>query len=253
MKKIVAIFTVLLLPLLASAYELEPEYADFAKELTETIQPTVANANNSNQEASRWDKIQKVKNILDAAKHQFQSSSWGASGGTSGAGSSATIFDLFDREHYYNVEEITSNLRAEGLDTFLKNDQDAMDTVADYTTDHYYYIFHNDFEALLALGVNPIEAALRTGHNSYVDSALKNGTITYKHYYLSSSSGYMSGSTTAVIADITIDVTTTQEEVNAIKEKLKKNEQAKEHSEEVRRTSYWKQVGEGFESFVNDK
>ena len=245
MKKIVALLAVVLLPLLASAYQLEPKYADMAKEFDEAIQLNVAKSNKTKEEASRTENIEKVKSILSNAKYTFESSTWGASGGTGGAAATMSI----GRHKYYKTEEIKSNLAKEHLDTFLQNDKAALSEVADYITDHRYYIFHNDFETLLAVGVSPIEAAIRTKNEEYIKTALEDGEITYQHCYMEAFQGNMHGGTIARSEYITIQVQTTQEEVNAIKEKLNK----KKSSAYSDSYGYMEEVGRGMESFVSNK
>lgn len=246
MKKVVTLLAVVLLPIVASAYQ--EDLTNLTDQIGDKVASAVAKVDAQNQANTRQDKIERIKDILSDAKYRFESSSWAASGGTGGAGSSS---NLLTRHHYYKVEEITQNLNAEGLDAFLKNDAEALSEVADYVTDHNYYIFHNDFETLLAIGVTPIEAAIRTKGDEYVKIDTEeteegaNVTITYQHCYLESFVGYMHGGTAAKSDSVTITVTATTEELNALKEEKKVSG--------YNNDEYWKEVGRGMESFINNK
>lgn len=181
MKKVVALLAVVLLPIFASAYQ--EELAEMTGKIGDTITQGVVKVDTENQENSRQGKIKQVKKILKDAKHRMTTSSWGVSGGT--AGGSASID--YTRRHYYDIDQIKENLKAAELDVFLKNDRAALEEVANYVTDHTYYIFTNDYAALLAIGLDYIDAAIRTKNDDYVQITTENveyvGDIISINYY----------------------------------------------------------------------
>lgn len=223
MKKAIILSGVLLLPILVSAYQLDEDLTNMANKISNQVAQAVTQAVDQNQADSRQDKIDRIKDIISDAKHSFDSSYWGASGGTSGGAAST---NLLSRQKYYKVSEITENLANENLDTFLKNDKAALNEVADYVTDHYYYTFHNDFQALRAIGVDYIDAAIRTKDDEFVQiSATKHDTygnlvsITYLNCYIESFVGTMSGGTSPVSEQVKAIVGNfTQEQVEALQE-----------------------------------
>ena len=219
MKKAVITVMILLFPFLISAFELNEEQKNMSEQIGNTVQATCNAQNARAVNSSRKEKIKRIKEILADAKRPFDSIiTWSSSG--------SVTPQVFVKNRYYDTDMISQKLADEKLKTFLENDKEALNNVAAYTTNHRFYVFHNDFEALLAIGVSPIEAALRTGHDDYVTDALQKGEITYTHcyreYYEESNLVMSMGGYRPKSKDITIKVNTTEEEVAAVKNALPK-------------------------------
>lgn len=202
MKTTTILFAIFCLPMLAHSYELEPMYADMAKNLNAVITADI-NAVYNNQQSD--DKLyKKVINILDS--HRATHHSYGVSDDNGTTSNFA----------FYLVDEIKAELQAEGLTEQLNNAPHTLNEIANHILGYGY---ENKFETLLAIGINPIEAGLRLEHGKghqygkYVEEALKKGQITYQHYTLKNS-------TTAIITEEVIYVTTTEEEVAEIMHNL---------------------------------
>jgi len=208
MKKIFILAGILLLPFFVSAYEFGPEYENMARDIEETVTSTAARATKDTAEDARKDKIKRVKDILfDAFK------SLNLMNG----------INTISAAKYYDTDDVSQKLSEEKLYTFLENDAEALDEVADYTTKHnILWNPYNDFETLLTLGVSPIEAAIRAEEPDYVESALNEGTITYIHYTTERYKDAFGGGIRAKTEKVSIPVTTTAEEINTVKEKLRK-------------------------------
>lgn len=208
MKKIFILAGILLLPFFVSAYEFGPEYENMARDIEETVTSTTIKAAKNQTQDTRKNKIKRVKDILFTA---FKSLNL------------MNGINTVSAAKYYDTDEVRQKLSDENLYTFLENDAEALDEVADYTTKHnILWNPYNDFETLLTLGVNPIEAAIRAGKPDYVESALNEGTITYIHCTTERYKDAFGGGIRAKTEDVSISVTTTVEEINTIKEKLKK-------------------------------
>ncbi len=118
----------------------------------------------------------------------------------------------------YNIEEIKYNLESENLDVFLKDDNNeiVLDSVAEYITDKNKNIYHDNYELLVTIGINPIEAAIRTEEDRYIEEALNYGKISYSHWKT-----YISfGIRIAKEYERNIKVKTNQKEIQEIKEKI---------------------------------
>lgn len=207
MKKLLIILATFLLPLLAAAYELETEYSHTAKELTPILTQHInANYNNQTYQSSDglYKKVLSILNKNKAVNHHF-----GISANDDGTTSNFAC---------YIVDNIKRELEEEGLTEQLTADVHTLNEVANHIVSTG---FDNKYETLLAIGVNPIEAGLRLGHNKghkygpYVDEALSKGQITYQHYDLQSSSK-------AIVTEQVLYITTTEEEIEAIQENLTK-------------------------------
>ena len=247
MKKLIILLTVMFLPLFAFAQT--PVYNfDTVKKFDRIIQ------------------------ILKNAKSPFMSYSWWVTGTASGT-------DGFTLQRYYDTDRIKQLFESEGLDTFLadENNRIILSAVADYVIDHRVYTFHNDYEALLTIGIDPLEAAVRTsGTSSYLNSALENDIIYYYHCYTNSYVSSMGGHVDALKERREIEAQTNEEEVAAIQNKLENEKPlVKEFKKEMNRlrkeerrlplkklkkqiaktmnTEYMKEVAKGIESFVNNK
>lgn len=211
MKKIIAILAVILLPLLASAYELEPQYKQMTQELNVVIDNQISA---STEETETADLYSTVVSILKRAV-----GSSGAYGGfgTGGAGGSSS-------ETAYKVDVIKSGIREQlkqhNIDIVqeLRNDEAARYKVAKYVTKESP--LQNNFEALWTLGMEPVEAAVWTNKEEYIESAVNNHEITYTHYepYTDSGWGYSRFGFTTEAKTIT-DIQVTEEEVQEFKDK----------------------------------
>ena len=193
MKRILTLAIILLLPLLVFAQT--PKYD------SETAQ-----------------KFYEVIDIVDNAIGTFDDSSWWYTGTAAGGDISTS------KKRYYDIEKIKSGLKAKGLDTFLKdqNNRIVLAAVANFITYHKRNDYYNDFETLLAVGIDPIEAAVRTSNqNYYLNNALKEGIINYRHCYTQVFIGPYGGHVSAITERITIEVETTEQEVEAIRLQLR--------------------------------
>lgn len=188
--------------MLAQAYELEPMYADMVKDLNYTIKANIyANYNTDNPDEKLYKKVIGILNNHSAANHTYSFSN---------NESTTSNFAC------YLVEDIKKELQDKGLPEQLQNSPYTLNEIANHIISYGY---ENKFETLLAIGINPIEAGLRLEHGKgrqygkYVNEALSEGKITYKHYALKNP-------TTAIITDQVIYVTTTEEEVEEIMHNL---------------------------------
>lgn len=202
--------------------------------LAVVVLPFLAFAQTYDQETAK--KFYRAIDILSDAKAPFESSSWGATG-TGGPGSSGLTL-----QRYYNTEKITKSLQNEGLDKFLsdKNNRIALAAVADYVTDHSSYLtWNNDYETLLTIGIDPVEAAIRMNDEDYVQGAL-NGSIAYLHCYTSDPHQDPFGGHMEAIREPKVkSVNTSREKIEAIRTQLKNEEplieQFKEKMEKLNR------------------
>ena len=158
-------------------------------------------------------KFYKIKGIIDNAKSPFEDNSWWYTGTAAGGDA------MFTSDRYYNTKRIKADLNAKGLDTFLQdeNNRIVLAAIANYITDHKKYTFHNDFETLLTIGIDPIEAAVRTSNdNYYLDNALSKGIINYPHCYTHVTIGPFGGHSAAITGRVEIEAKTTEQEVEDI-------------------------------------
>jgi len=208
MKKFIILTGILLLPFLATAYDFGPEYSAMAENTNKVLTNAITRLGDENEFNARRDTIRQIKTIIKSAQKNF-SGRWG---------------DNLVPSKYYDTSEIKQNLRAKLLDFFLSGDPEALAEVADYITQHSFLVNpHNDFETLLTVGVNPIEAAIRTDHDDYLKSALEEGVIIYQHYTTTIDKDALGGGfVVGHTEDVTLKVTTSKEEIAALKEKFKK-------------------------------
>jgi len=148
--------------------------------LTVIFLPLVAFAQTSGYDIDTVKKFDRVIEILKNAKSSFKEYNWWVTGTASGS-------DGLTLQRFYDTERIKNAFETEGLNTFLedKNNRIILSAVADYVTDHRVYEFHNDYETLLTIGINSVEAAVRTSEiGSYLFSAKDSGVVHYYHCYV---------------------------------------------------------------------
>lgn len=206
MKKIIILAGVLLLPFLASAYQLKEEYANMAQELNNNIQLTCE----QNQAETAATNVEKIKEIINNAIEN-----WDTSVHCPGE---SYPYSASSFKRYFNTQKIKDELKANNLDTVLKNDTQLLDEIAAYVVK--IWPDRNDFETLLTIGVSPIEAAIRVKNDDYIESAL-NGKIVYTHYYLKPANNPCTGFHAEKV-DRSINVNTSEEEINVLKTKVAK-------------------------------
>ncbi len=223
--------------------------------LTAVLLPFLASANAYAYDLNTAKKFNRVTEILKNAKEPFKDTTWWITG-------TATGSDGITLQRFYNTDKIKEKLANEGLDVFLKdeNNRIVLSAVADYVTDHQTYTFHNDFEALLAIGIAPVEAAVRTSdQNYYLYNALNRGVINYKHCYVEVAMTSVGGHISALSKQEEIEAPTTEEEVEAIRAQLEEEkplikqfkkdmEQLQKEEENKRR----KQFGQELKNKVKD-
>ena len=229
MKKALVLAGLFLLPLLAFAYELEPEYAEFAKELNGTIETTVqteANKTIANNTASLVKQVEKI--IRSSRKGTCYYGACGTGGG--GASGQSNV--------YYDATEIKNNIAAKGLKEALINNEEALTEVARYITDNSPHA--NDFEALLAVGVKPIEAAIRAEKQEYVEEALQESKISYAHYVPVTETFYGGGHVHYNVVTEVVLVNTDENEIKTIVTKIQQENNTNTGN------SFWDWISEGF-------
>lgn len=118
----------------------------------------------------------------------------------------------------YKIEEIKNDLESENLDAFLRdaNNEIVLSAVAWYVIYNSQTIYHDNFELFVTLGINYIEAAVRTEEERYIEEALNHRQISYSHWETYKSFGIMS----AKEYIRTKQVQTTRQEIESIKAKL---------------------------------
>ena len=170
MKKIIILTTLLLVPFLANARQAQPEYIIKAKELQKEFAPIIYSL--QEQAEQNGQKINKrllktCKQVIDNSKMDIKFKRINED----------NISDITVTELFYNVEYIKANLPKE-----IQEEQNAAALTAlieyiikDNTT-------QNDFEALLAIGIQPLEAAELTKDHCYIVLSQDGKTITYKHF-----------------------------------------------------------------------
>ena len=218
MKRTAALAGLLLLPLLAFAYELEPEYVEFAKELNGTLETTVqetADGYETDITNNKTDKtpLEQIKAILRNCKAEFMDSH-SCKGEVLPPYASPWIL------RYFNTNILAKQLEEQQLDSILKNDEELLNEIANYIVKTRPN--RNDFETLLTVGVNPIEAAIRTNKEDYITSALQKGYIVYDHYYIEHVYDEYCSRRIPLTSREIIPVRTSQEEINEIIAKLEK-------------------------------
>ena len=218
MKKIIILAGVLLLPFLASAYQLEEEYANMAQELSNNVQLTCE----QNQAETAATNVEKIKEIIDNAIENWDT--------TVHCPGESYPYSASSFKRYFNTQKIKDDLNTNKLDKVLENDTQLLDEIAAYVVK--IWPDRNDFETLLAIGVSPIEAAIRVKNDDYTESAL-NGEIVFTHYYLEPADSPCTGFHAEKV-DRSIKVNTSEEEIDAIKAKIdKENEGTKSLGEKI--------------------
>ena len=217
MKKILTSIGLLLLPFLISSYELDLEYEDLTKQLQSDL---VTNIQQQQFDLPDDYYAEKIENVVESSIGLFE--------------------DKIIFQRYYRTGHLKTYLQKYNLANLLKNNEQVQHQVARYIVNHYPH--NNDFEALLAIGVDPVEAAVRLNNEEYIKSALETGTITYPHCYvvttidMDASRSYSKGYTEPA----TIEVNTSKEQIEEIKLKIQKQEQIRKHSHPLRKL--WNKV-----------
>ena len=213
MRKILISAGLLLLPFLAFSYELDLEYTNFAKQLQYDLKETIQGQQLSDFPDDYY--VDKITAIIENSIRLFE--------------------DKIIFKRYYKTDIIKTSLQKQKLMDILKNNEQVSHQVARYIVNHNPHT--NDFEALLAIGVNPIEAAVRLNNEEYIQSALETGTITYPHpyivttIYMDESRVVSNGCTSPTI----IQVNTSQEEIEEIKSKIQRQEELRKKSRPLRK------------------
>ena len=219
MKKILILATIFLLPLLAFSYELDSEYANFAKKLKADLK---ADIQYQQQQYDFPDDyyVDKIQAIIESSIGLFE--------------------DKIVFQRYYRTGHLKTLLQKYNLANILKNNEQVLHEVARYIVNNYPH--NNDFEALLAIGIDPVEAAVRLNNEEYLDSALEKGVITYPHCYtvtsinMDNSSAVLNG----YIEPSTIKVNTSQEQIEDIKLKIQEQEIIRKKSRLLRK--FWDKI-----------
>lgn len=173
MKKIIILTTLLLVPFLANARQAQPEYIIKAKELQKEFAPIIyslqeqAEQNGQNGQKINKRLLKTCKQVIDNSKMDIKFKRINED----------NISDITVTELFYNVEYIKANLPKE-----IKEEQNAatLQALAEYIIKDNTEM--NDFEALLAIGINPLEAAELTKDHCYIVLSQDGKTITYKHF-----------------------------------------------------------------------
>lgn len=118
----------------------------------------------------------------------------------------------------YDIKTFKNNLESEELDAFLKdgNNGIVLSAVADYIADISSPVYHDNYEMLITLGIDPVEALVRTGNEDYADSVIEQKYISYSHWEI----GYSYGMAGAIESIENIPVQTNRQEIEEIKTKL---------------------------------
>ncbi len=219
MKKILTLLSLLLLPLLAFSYELDSEYTNFAKELKNDLKTDIK-YQQTNYDFPDDYYVDKIQAIIDSSIGLFE--------------------DKIIFQRYYKTGQLKTYLDKQNLTDVLKNNKQVLHQAARYIVRNYPH--NNDYEALLAIGVDPVEAAIRLNNEENIKSALEKGTITYPHCYtvtsinMDNSSAVLNG----YIEPSTIEVNTTQEQIEDIKLKIQLQETIRKKSRLLRK--FWDKI-----------
>lgn len=216
MKKVLILATILLLPILAFSFELNSEDVNFANELKVDLQEEVQY---QQQQIPPEYYIDKIKAIIDNSIRLFE--------------------DKIIFTRYYNVYLLKKNLQTENLKSILKDNKEVSYTIARYIVKNNPHT--NDYEALLAIGINPIEAAVMLDNEEYIQSALTKGTITFPYCYTTTTVEHNGDRILHGYTDsTTIEANATREQIAEIKSELLKQEQLYKHSRPIRK--FWNSV-----------
>lgn len=198
-------------------YELDSEYADFNKELEANIQKEI-----QYQQQQMLD-VFPSDYYIDAIKQAVEDS--------------IRVFEdkiIFKR--HYNIELLKKILREKNLEDALKNDEEVLHEIARHIVNHYPHT--NDFETLMAIGIDPVEAAVRMNSEEYIQSALEKGSITYSHCYTITCANDKNNSREIIkgyIDRIAIEAKTSPEQIEEIKAKLLQQEEKRKQSKPLRK------------------
>ena len=175
MKKAIILTAVLLTPLFAGAHQAEPEYIKKAKELKEIIAPVIYNLQEETQTQEETPKLSlnqrillwRCKDVIRNSKADIKFKRVNENG----------ISDIVVTDLFYDVDYINATLPQE-----IKDEENTA-VLNELTT----FILEdsptqNDFETLVAVGVDPLKAAELTKNHCYIVVNLEENTITYKHF-----------------------------------------------------------------------
>ena len=118
----------------------------------------------------------------------------------------------------YDIKTFRDTLESEHLDAFLtnKNNGIVLSAVADYISDISSVVYHDNYEMLITLGIDPVEALVRIGDEGNTDKVIEQKYISYSHWEIGSSYGMAE----AIESIENIPVQTNQQEIEEIKTKL---------------------------------
>ncbi len=170
MKKIIILTTLLLVPFLANARQAQPEYIIKAKELQKEFAPIIYSLQEqAEQEGQKINKrlLKTCKQVIDNSKMDIKFKRINED----------NISDITVTELFYNVEYIKANLPKE-----IQEEQNAatLQALAEYILKDNTEM--NDFETLLAIGIQPLEAAELTKDHCHIVINENTNTITYEHF-----------------------------------------------------------------------
>ena len=179
--------------------------------LTLFIFPVLAFTQTPSYDLQTAKKFYKAKDILKNAKANFVHTGWWYTG-TAANGDAK----FFSKEKYFNTEQIAKQFKSQKLYSFLQdeNNRIALSALADYITNTEKDNIHNLYETLLAIGIDPIEAAIR------VNRPIIEGNIRYAHCYVEVTLTPSGGFTTPISTVETIEVNITEQEIEEIRTQL---------------------------------
>ena len=219
MKKILILTAIFLLPILAFSnefnYELDLPNPDFAKQLDNDIKNDIKYQQQLTDPFPPEYYVDKIKFAIDNSIKLFE--------------------DKFIFKRYYDVELLKMSLStSQNYGDILKNDTQVLHEAARYILNNYPH--RNDFEALLAIGIDPVEAAVRMNNEEYIQSALEKGSITYSHHYVIFAVDEKEQTTlNGRIDRIAIQAKTDAEQIEAIKSKVQQQEECRKQSKPIRK------------------
>lgn len=147
MKKLNILTAILFLPLLASAYQMDKQYTDMARQLNETVLQETAKT-----EITPKELLSQVKNLIKESRIKKSES-------ISKDEEKAHSNKYYKSYYCYDTEKLTSSLQENQLQSKLQDNMEVLNQVAEYIVGNKPH--RNDFETLLTVGVTPIEAVLR--------------------------------------------------------------------------------------------
>lgn len=170
MKKTLILTAIFLTSLLANARQAEPEYIIKAREIHKNLAPVIYSlqeqAGQAGQQVNKR-LLKTCKQIIDNSKMNIKLKRINGNG----------ISDITVTELFYHTGYIKDNLPKE-----IKEEQNAatLQALAEYILKDDTEI--NDFEALLAIGIQPLEAFNLTKDYCKVNLNETDNTITYTHF-----------------------------------------------------------------------